>query len=100
LAKAIKLRHPRHSCVPTRFTLLEWSLHGDTREEAVTETFFETVSRLVIRARVPVVVVWIVATVVAMLALPSLGSQVNSDQTLFLPASAWSNRAASLGPRC
>ena len=39
---------------------------------------------------------WLAVTVAAMLALPGLGSEVNSDPSLFLPATAPSVQAAAL----
>ncbi|MGH9007623.1 MAG: MMPL family transporter, partial [Acidimicrobiales bacterium] len=48
------------------------------------------------RYRWVVIVVWLVGTGAAMKALPSLGSQVNNDNSAFLPASAPSNQAATL----
>jgi putative drug exporter of the RND superfamily len=58
--------------------------------------FFAAVAGFAVRFRVLVVLGWLVVTVAAMLALPGLGSEVNSDPSLFLPASAPSVRAASL----
>jgi RND superfamily putative drug exporter len=63
----------------------------------VTSAFFEGVARFVVRFRVLVIVFWAVVTVAAMLALPALGSEVNSDSSLFLPSGARSVKAASLG---
>ena len=40
--------------------------------------------------------IWVVGTVFAVKSLPSLGSQVNNDNSQFLPSTAPSNRAATL----
>lgn len=58
--------------------------------------FFEAMARGVVRFRWLVVVVWIVGTAVSVKALPSLGSQVDNNNSAFLPASAPSNQAALL----
>jgi RND superfamily putative drug exporter len=57
---------------------------------------FGALGRGVVRFRWFVIVIWIVGTVVAVHALPSLGSQVNNDNSQFLPNSAPSNQAAVL----
>ena len=59
--------------------------------------FFETLARFVVRFRVPVVALWAVVMIVAIVALPGLGSEVNSDPSLFLSSRARSVAAASLG---
>jgi RND superfamily putative drug exporter len=58
--------------------------------------FFEGLGRFVVRFRFLVVLAWIVLLVVSARALPSLGSEVNNDNSQFLPASAPSERAAVL----
>jgi RND superfamily putative drug exporter len=58
--------------------------------------FFSGLGRFVVRFRFLVVLVWILLLVVSTRALPSLGSEVNNDNTQFLPASAPSSLAASL----
>jgi uncharacterized membrane protein YdfJ with MMPL/SSD domain len=50
----------------------------------VTLAFFAGLARLVVRFRVLVAAGWLVVLATAMLALPSLGSQTNSDPTLGL----------------
>jgi putative drug exporter of the RND superfamily len=60
-------------------------------------TLFEGLGRFVVRFRVLVAVSWLVIMAAAMLALPSLGSQSNSDPSLFLSSSARSVEAAALG---
>ena len=59
--------------------------------------FFAGLAGLVVRLRWLVVAFWAAATIAAMVALPNLGSEVNSDPSLFLPSSAGSVAAASLG---
>jgi putative drug exporter of the RND superfamily len=50
----------------------------------------------VVRFRFLVVFLWIVVAVVSMKTLPSLNSEVNNDNSQFLPASAPSSQAAAL----
>ena len=57
---------------------------------------FGAIGRAAVRLRWPIVAVWIVATVLAVHAFPSLASQVNNDNSAFLPTSAPSNQAAVL----
>jgi RND superfamily putative drug exporter len=59
--------------------------------------FFERLARFVVRFRVPVVALWAVVMIVAIVALPGLGSEANSDPSLFLSSRARSVAAASLG---
>jgi RND superfamily putative drug exporter len=58
--------------------------------------FFEALGRTVVRYRYLVVLLWIVLAVVSSKALPSASSEVNNDNTRFLPASAPSSKAAEL----
>jgi putative drug exporter of the RND superfamily len=58
--------------------------------------FFEGLAGFVVRFRVLVVAFWAVVMVAAILALPGLGSEVNSDPSLFLSSGARSVQAASL----
>jgi putative drug exporter of the RND superfamily len=60
-------------------------------------TFFETLATWVVRFRLVVIACWVVALAAAMVALPALGSEVNSDPSLFLSGSARSVTAAALG---
>jgi putative drug exporter of the RND superfamily len=62
----------------------------------VTSPPVERLAAAVVRFRVPVVAFWAAVLVVAMVTLPGLGSEVNSDPSLFLSASARSVRAAAL----
>jgi RND superfamily putative drug exporter len=57
---------------------------------------FSALGRGVVRFKWLVVVIWVVGTVFAVHLLPSLGSQVNNDNSAFLPANAPSNQAADL----
>lgn len=58
--------------------------------------FFSTLAHLVVRYRYLVVLAWVVVAIVATRALPSMGSEVNNDNSQFLPASAPSEQAANL----
>jgi RND superfamily putative drug exporter len=62
----------------------------------VTRRLYASLGRLVVRFRWPVVLAWIVVIVVSSRALPSLGSEVNNDNSQFLPSSAPSAKAATL----
>jgi RND superfamily putative drug exporter len=59
--------------------------------------FFAALAAGVVRFRLLVIAGWVVALIAATVALPSLGSQVNSDPSLFLSGSARSVEAAALG---
>ena len=59
--------------------------------------FFERLAGFVVRYRWLVVGLWAAVLAAAMVALPGLGSEVNSDPSLFLSSSARSVEAASLG---
>jgi putative drug exporter of the RND superfamily len=63
----------------------------------MTAAFFAGLARLVVRFRVLVAVSWLVIIAAAMLALPGLGSQANSDPSLFLSSGARSVEASALG---
>ena len=67
------------------------------RDLSVRQGLFERLAGLVVRYRWLVVSLWAAALATAMVALPGLGSEVNSDPSLFLSASARSVQAASLG---
>src|ERR1039458_1056946 len=67
-----------------------------SRRSGLVGTLFRALGRGVVRYRWVVVVVWLVGTGAAMRALPSLGSQVNNNNSAFLPASAPSNQAGNL----
>ena len=60
---------------------------------------FLRLGRLVVTHRWPIVVIWLLGTLAAGRLLPSLGSQVNTSNSAFLPATAPSVEAARLaGP--
>lgn len=59
--------------------------------------FFAALAAWVVRFRLLVIACWVVVLAAAMVALPALGSQVNSDPSLFLSGGARSVQAASLG---
>ena len=60
------------------------------------DRFFSGLGRNVVRFRFLVVLLWIVAAVVSMKALPSMSSEVNNDNSQFLSSSAPSSQAADL----
>ena len=57
---------------------------------------FEALARSVVRFRWLVVVFWLLVAIVTSAALPSLGSEVNDNNSAFLRASAPSTKAANL----
>ncbi|MDA8276338.1 MAG: hypothetical protein M0029_13345, partial [Actinomycetota bacterium] len=57
---------------------------------------FALLGRFTVRFRWAVLVVWLAGTVSAVVLLPSLGSQVQEQNSSFLPASAPSEQAAAL----
>jgi putative drug exporter of the RND superfamily len=63
----------------------------------VSQGFFERLALLVVRYRWLVIGLWAAVLAGAMVALPGLGSEVNSDPSMFLSSSARSVQAASLG---
>lgn len=58
--------------------------------------FFERLARTVVRYRWLVLAGWVLVALVAVKTLPSMTSEVNNDNSQFLPASAPSQRAAEL----
>ncbi len=60
------------------------------------DKIFETLARGVVRFRWIVVAFWLVVVIVVSGAFPSLGSEVNNDNSAFLRASAPSTKAANL----
>lgn len=58
--------------------------------------FFDGLGRFTVRFRWLIVAVWIIGTIAAVRGLPSLASQVNNDNSAFLPASAPSVQAGDL----
>ncbi len=57
---------------------------------------FGALGRWVVKFRWLIIGIWVIGTVFAVKSLPSLSSQVNNDNSQFLPASAPSNQAAVL----
>jgi putative drug exporter of the RND superfamily len=57
---------------------------------------FGALGRWVVKFRWLVIAIWVIGTVFAVKSLPSLSSQVNNDNSQFLPATAPSNQAATL----
>ncbi|MDA8314268.1 MAG: MMPL family transporter [Actinomycetota bacterium] len=57
---------------------------------------FTRLARAVVRFRVLVVLAWVVLAILATKTLPSMTSEVNNNNSQFLPASAPSERAAAL----
>ena len=66
------------------------------REQARTDRFFSALGRFVVRFRYPVVAVWIALIVLTAAAFPSLSSEINNDNSQFLPSSTPSSKAAAL----
>jgi putative drug exporter of the RND superfamily len=58
--------------------------------------FFTGLGRFTVKYRWIILVVWLVGTFAAVKGLPSLSSQVNNDNTAFLPSSAPDVKAANL----
>jgi len=58
--------------------------------------FFSGLAHFVVRFRFAVVAAWLALVVVATMTLPSMTSEVNNDNSQFLPASAPSEQAATL----
>ena len=57
---------------------------------------YEGLSRFVVRFRWAIVAFWVLVAIVTSAALPSLSSEVNNNNTAFLPSSAPSQKAANL----
>jgi RND superfamily putative drug exporter len=62
----------------------------------MTDRFFRALGHYVVRLRWPIVAAWLVAIVLTSVAFPNLSSEVNNDNSQFLPSSAPSSRAATL----
>jgi len=62
----------------------------------VISAIFHAIGRNVVRFRWLVLAIWILGTIFAVHAFPSLSSQVNNNNSQFLPSSAPSNQAAQL----
>jgi hypothetical protein len=61
-----------------------------------TARFFAALGRFVVRFRWVVVAAWIVGTILIVHALPTLGSQIDNNNSAFLPFDSPSNVAARL----
>jgi RND superfamily putative drug exporter len=61
-----------------------------------TDRFFSALGRASVRLRWIVIAAWVAAAVVTTVALPSMGSEVNNDNSQFLPPSSSSLKAATL----
>jgi RND superfamily putative drug exporter len=70
--------------------------HGGEAGHGRIDRIFEAHGRFVVRYRWAIVVFWLAMIVLTSAALPSLSSEVNDDNSAFLPASAPSSRAADL----
>jgi putative drug exporter of the RND superfamily len=57
---------------------------------------YEALARFVVRFRWAIVVFWIIVAIVTSASLPSLGSEVNNNNSAFLPSSSPSQKAATL----
>jgi RND superfamily putative drug exporter len=62
----------------------------------VVDLAFGALGRWVVKFRWLIIVIWVIGTVFAVKSLPSLSSQVNNDNSQFLPSTAPSNQAATL----
>jgi putative drug exporter of the RND superfamily len=62
----------------------------------VSDRFFTALARVVVRFRWLVVALWIAVVVITSAAFPSLSSEINNDNSQFLPSSTPSSQAASL----
>ncbi|HET9072298.1 MAG TPA: MMPL family transporter [Acidimicrobiales bacterium] len=60
------------------------------------DRFFGSLARVVVRLRIPIILVWIAVAVVGTMTLPSMTSEINNNNSQFLPTSAPSSRAAAL----
>jgi RND superfamily putative drug exporter len=60
------------------------------------ERFFAALGRFSVRFRWFVIAAWVAIAIIVSVALPSMGSEVNNDNSQFLPSSAPSEQAANL----
>src|SRR5580658_2598800 len=72
------------------------SIGRPSRIRGLVDALFRGLGRGVVRFRWLVVVLWLVGTGAAVHALPSIGSEINNNNSAFLPSSAPSNQAADL----
>ncbi len=66
------------------------------RRTVSVDAAYRALGRFVVRFRWPIVAFWILAAIVTSAALPSLASQINDNNSAFLPANAPSAKAADL----
>jgi RND superfamily putative drug exporter len=66
------------------------------RPTVTVDALYQALGRFVVRFRWPIVAFWILAAVITSASLPSLASQINDNNSSFLPAKAPSARAANL----
>jgi len=66
------------------------------RRTVSVDAAYRALGRFVVRFRWPIVAFWILAAIVTSAALPSLASQINDNNSAFLPANAPSSKAADL----
>ncbi len=59
-------------------------------------SFFTGLGKQVVRFRWPILIIWIVGTIAVATQFPSIGSQVNNNNSAFLPASSPSLKAQNL----
>jgi RND superfamily putative drug exporter len=76
----------RRFSLPTIYAMTRFSI----------DRTFEVLARTIVRFRWLVLVAWLLAAIVVSGAFPSLSSQVNNDNSAFLPSSALSTQAANL----
>ena len=60
------------------------------------ERFFAALGRFSVRFRWFVIAAWVAIAIIVSITLPSMGSEVNNDNSQFLPSSAPSEQAANL----
>ncbi len=66
------------------------------RPTVTVDALYQALGRFVVRFRWPIVAFWILAAIVSTAALPSLASQINDNNSSFLPTNAPSAKAADL----
>ena len=81
----------RHTAGPVRTPAT-----GEIANLSRTDRFFGALGRSSVRFRWLIIAAWVAVAIVSSVALPSLGSEVNNDNTQFLPTTAPSNEAATL----
>ncbi|HET9719353.1 MAG TPA: MMPL family transporter, partial [Solirubrobacteraceae bacterium] len=66
------------------------------RRTVTVDAVYRALARFVVRFRWPIVAFWILAAILTSAVLPSLASQINDNNSAFLPSNAPSSRAADL----